>query len=288
MDLDQDSIRDMLGSAWIVAPTPSIIYHVSGQSVMINTVGRKLFGYSVEDTATVQEHYNLYTDASLIRINALSLIKAAFSGKKVQLDAFEFNIVDKYARPTDRWLHLQITVAPLRVRGEIGEYIVAYYVDQTEQAALETQIQQNQQVLDQASAQQSRLMEEIEARSAPVVPIFAGILVMPLIGALDSLRAQNILSSALEQATEHAATTLILDITGVPVVDTLVANYLLQAIRALRLVGTETILVGISPEIAQTMVQLGLRLEDITTRADLQSGLQAALKQQGLAIKAVA
>ena len=67
----------------------------------------------------------------------------------------------------------------------------------------------------------------------------------------------------------------------------MVANYLLQAIQALRLVGTETILVGISPEIAQTMVQLGLRLENITTRADLQSGLQVALKQQGLAIKSV-
>jgi anti-anti-sigma factor len=130
-------------------------------------------------------------------------------------------------------------------------------------------------------------MEEIEARSAPVVPIFAGILVMPLMGALDSLRAQNVMSAALEEATNHAATTLILDITGVPVVDTMVANYLLQAIQALRLVGTETILVGISPEIAQTMVQLGLRLENITTRADLQSGLQVALKQQGLAIKSV-
>jgi hypothetical protein len=123
--MDQNSIRDMMGSAWIVAPMPSIIYHKSGQSVMINTFGRKLFGYSVEDTAIVQEHYNLYKDESLIRANKIHLIEQAFSGKKFLLEAFDFNIVDIYARPTDRWLRLQISIAPLRVDGEIGEYIVA-------------------------------------------------------------------------------------------------------------------------------------------------------------------
>ena len=287
MDLDQDSIRDMMGSAWIVAPTPSIVYHKNGQSVLINTVGRKLFRHSVEDISIVQEHYNLYKDESLLRANVIPLIKQAFEGKKVQLEPFDFNLVDKYAKPTNHWLRLKISLAPLRVKGGIGEYMVAYYTDHSEQAALQEQIQQNQEVWEQATAQQHRLLEEIESRSAPVVPIFAGILVMPLMGALDSLRAQNVMSAALEQSANHAATTLILDITGVPVVDTMVANYLLQAIQALRLVGTDTILVGISPEIAQTMVQLGLKLEDITTRADLQSGLQLALKQQGLAIKAI-
>lgn len=285
--MDQDILRDAIGSAWIVAPIPSIIYYKDGSAVMINTAGRKLFGYSIENMAKVQQNYNVYRDETLIRENVLSALRAAFDGKKIQLDSFNYNIVDEYAKPSDHWIRLQISVAPLRVRGEIGDYIVAYYSDMTRQVALQNELQEKQNVLEQATEQQHRLLEEVEARSVPVVPIIAGILVLPMIGGIDSNRAQQIMSSVLEAATNHAATILILDITGVPVVDTMVANYILQAIRALRLVGTKTILVGIGPEIAQTMVQLGLRLEDITTRADLQSGLQTALRHQGLAIKPV-
>jgi anti-anti-sigma regulatory factor len=282
--MDINVMREIMGGAWVVAPTASLIYHISGKAMMINNGGRRLFGFKPEDLAQIQENYSLYTDETLIRANALPTIREAFAGKKSMLHLDDYAIYDASGRVSDRRVSLELTLLPLRVDGQVGEYLVAYYKDMTQEQALARKVEENQRELAHAVEQQTILRSEIEARSAPVVPIFAGILVMPLIGAVDSLRAQQIMASALEEGMQHSASTLILDITGVPVVDTAVANYILQMIRALRLIGTDTIVVGISPEIAQTIVQLGLRLEDITTRADLQSGLQTALARQNLEI----
>jgi anti-anti-sigma regulatory factor len=282
--MDINVMREIMGGAWVVAPTASLIYHISGKAMMINNGARRLFGFTPEDLAAMQGNYSLYTDETLIRANALPTIREAFAGKKTQLTIDEYAVYTTSGQPSDRRIKLEMTLLPLRVDGQIGEYLVAFYKDVTQEQALARKVEENQRELAQAVEQQTILRSEIEARSAPVVPIFAGILVMPLIGAVDSLRAQQIMASALEEGMQHSANTLILDITGVPVVDTAVANYILQMIRALRLIGTETIVVGISPEIAQTLVQLGLRLEDITTRADLQSGLQTALARQNLEI----
>lgn len=277
-------MREIMGGAWVVAPTASLIYHISGKAMMINNGARRMFGFKPEDLAQIQANYSLYTDETLIRANALPTIREAFAGKKTLLHIDDYAIYTASGQPGDRRIRLELNLLPLRVDGQIGEYLVAFYKDVTAEQALALQVEENQRELAQAVQQQTMLREEIEARSAPVVPIFAGILVMPLIGAIDSMRAQQIMASALDEGMRHSANTLILDITGVPVVDTAVANYILQMIRALRLIGTETIVVGISPEIAQTIVQLGLRLEDITTRADLQSGLQTALARQNLEI----
>ena len=277
-------MREIMGGAWVVAPTAALIYHISGKAMMINNGARRLFGFKPEDLASMQENYSLYTDETLIRANALPTIREAFAGKKTIMHIDDYAIYDASGRPSDRRIKLELNLMPLRVDGQVGEYLVAFYKDVTQEQALARKVEENRRELAQAVEQQTILRSEIEARSAPVVPIFAGILVMPLIGAVDSLRAQQIMASALEEGMQHSANTLILDITGVPVVDTAVANYILQMIQALRLIGTDTIVVGISPEIAQTIVQLGLRLEDITTRADLQSGLQTALARQNLEI----
>jgi anti-anti-sigma regulatory factor len=282
--MDINVMREIMGGAWVVAPTASLIYHISGKAMMINNGGRRMFGFKPEDLPKIQENYSLYTDETLIRANALPTIREAFAGKKSMLYLDDYAIYEASGRVSGRRISLELTLLPLRVDNQVGEYLVAYYKDMTQEQALARKVEENQRELAQAVEQQTILRSEIEARSAPVVPIFAGILVMPLIGAVDSLRAQQIMASALEEGMQHGASTLILDITGVPVVDTAVANYILQMIQALRLIGTDTIVVGISPEIAQTIVQLGLRLEDITTRADLQSGLQTALARQNLEI----
>jgi rsbT co-antagonist protein RsbR len=129
---------------------------------------------------------------------------------------------------------------------------------------------------------QSRLIQEL---SAPIVPIHEGVLVLPLVGAVDSRRASQIMESALEQIVTYQADVLILDITGVPIVDTGVANYILQMARAVTLLGSRVILVGIGAEIAQTIVQLGVDLRDMTTLANLQAGIAYALALQGFAIQ---
>jgi rsbT co-antagonist protein RsbR len=127
-------------------------------------------------------------------------------------------------------------------------------------------------------------MVAIQELSAPLVPIFGGVLVLPLIGVIDSRRAEMIIASLLDGITQREARIVLLDITGVPVVDTAVAHHLLQAARAVRLLGAELVLVGIRPEIAQTIVQLGVNLSDIVTRADLQAGFAYALERHGLQI----
>jgi len=102
--------------------------------------------------------------------------------------------------------------------------------------------------------------------------------IMPLIGSIDSARAQQVLETLLEGVVRARARTAIIDITGVPVVDTQVADALLRAARAAGLLGARVVLTGISPEVAQTLVQLGADLSRITTKATLQSAVADALR----------
>lgn len=114
--------------------------------------------------------------------------------------------------------------------------------------------------------------------SAPVLPIFEHICVVPLIGTIDTERAQLIVDNLLEKVIEYRSHVVLIDITGVPVVDTMVAHHIIQSAEAVRLAGAECILVGIRPEIAQTTVNLGIDLNKIHTKSSLQKGIQTALK----------
>jgi len=133
---------------------------------------------------------------------------------------------------------------------------------------------------------QQRLQQEIIAAqesiirelSTPIIPITDEILVMPLIGTIDSARSQQIMEAMLAAISQSDAQALILDVTGVAVIDTNTANYLLQAARAVQLLGAQVLLVGISPEIAQTIVQLGIDLGGLLTQSTLQAGLDYTLK----------
>ena len=140
----------------------------------------------------------------------------------------------------------------------------------------------------QAEAAELRRQEEIikaqalaiEELSTPLIPITDEILVMPLIGMMDSVRAKQVMTSLLEGLATSRGKFAILDITGVPVVDTAVANALLQAAHAARLLGAEVILTGIRPEVAQTLVHLDTDLKNIITRGTLQSGIAYATKRR--------
>lgn len=125
--------------------------------------------------------------------------------------------------------------------------------------------------------QESAIME----LSTPALELWDGILVLPLVGALDTLRAQQMTELLLETIVQRRSSLVIVDVTGVMVVDTAVARHLVQTIRAVRLLGARTIVVGISAQMAQTMVQLGVELGDVTTSASLGSGLKVALEALG-------
>lgn len=142
---------------------------------------------------------------------------------------------------------------------------------------------------DQIRLEQERLRlqeEVIEAQqvalrelSTPLIPLSDRVVVMPLIGSMDSIRAQQMLDTLLQGVSSHKATTAILDITGVPVVDTQVANTLLRAAQTVKLLGAQVIITGIRPEVAQTLIGLGIDLSGIITRSSLQRGIAFALQQ---------
>jgi rsbT co-antagonist protein RsbR len=121
---------------------------------------------------------------------------------------------------------------------------------------------------------QTAMLNEL---STPVIPLSDDVLVMPLIGAIDSRRAQQVLEMLLESVAASRARTVILDITGVPVVDTQVANALLGAAQSVKLLGARIVITGIRPEVAQTIVGLGVDLQQIVIRATLQSGIAYVL-----------
>lgn len=118
----------------------------------------------------------------------------------------------------------------------------------------------------------------LQELSAPLIPIFEGITVMPLVGTIDTERAKQIMENLLHGAVKHRSEVVLIDITGVPVVDTMVAHHIIQAAEAVRLIGAKCMLVGIRPEIAQTIVNLGINLHRFTTKSTLEKGIEAALE----------
>jgi len=129
-----------------------------------------------------------------------------------------------------------------------------------------------------------RQQEELMELSTPVVKLWEGILALPIIGTLDSARTQIMMESLLEMIVQTGSQVAIIDITGVPTVDTLTAQHLLKTVTAARLMGADCIISGIRPQIAQTIVYLGVDLADITTKASLADAFVLALKRSGFAI----
>ncbi len=130
----------------------------------------------------------------------------------------------------------------------------------------------------------NRQQEEVLELSTPVVKLWDGILALPMIGTLDSARTQVVLESLLQKIVETGSETAIVDITGVPTVDTLVAQHLLKTVTAIRLMGADCIISGVRPQIAQTIVHLGIDLQGVTTKATLADALATALKRSGVTI----
>lgn len=155
--------------------------------------------------------------------------------------------------------------------------VLGMYEDITGQKRLEAErLQAREQMIE---AQQLVLQE----LSTPLIPISDHVVVLPLIGTVDSQRAQQVLETLLQGISAMRARMAILDITGVTIVDTQVANALIQAAQAVRLLGAEVVLTGIRPEVAQTLVGLGVELRGIMTRGTVQSGIAYAVERYGAA-----
>jgi len=173
-----------------------------------------------------------------------------------------------------------------RLRQELGTDAAAL----AEEAWIATELLDNLGLLTFEAYQRSRdevirrQQEELLELSTPVVKLWDGILALPVIGTLDSARTQIVMESLLQRIVETGAEIAIIDITGVPTVDTLVAQHLLKTVTAIRLMGAECIISGIRSQIAQTIVHLGVDLEGVTTKATLADALTLGLKRIGVVV----
>lgn len=150
-------------------------------------------------------------------------------------------------------------------------------VDRMAIHAMDSYVEKRETVIERQRAE----MNEV---SAPVVKLWDRIVTVPLIGTLDSWRAQTVMENLLEAIVAREAEVAIIDITGVGTVDTMVAQHLLKTAAAVRLMGAECVICGVSPKIAQTVVHLGVDLPNVVTRIDLESGLDYAFRKIGLKV----
>lgn len=136
--------------------------------------------------------------------------------------------------------------------------------------------------LNHSLAEQRRTIEDLET---PVLEIWDGILALPLIGSVDTRRAQTMNERLLQRIVETGSEIVLVDISAVPLVDTAVSRHLLETVTAARLLGAEVIIVGLNAVTAMTLVQLGESLSGVTTRTTMAKGLQLALRQQGYVVR---
>jgi len=150
--------------------------------------------------------------------------------------------------------------------------------------SLSTDITERKRVEEERAVFQNQVIamqrEAMLLISTPLIPLADGVVVMPLIGSIDNLRVQQVMETLLEGIVTHQAEVAILDITGVPTIDNLVANALMQTAQAVNLLGAEVVLTGIQPKLAQTLVALGADLRSLVTRSSLQSGIAYALERK--------
>jgi rsbT co-antagonist protein RsbR len=136
---------------------------------------------------------------------------------------------------------------------------------------------------DQAQTVEEQRLTILEL-TTPIISVWEGILALPIVGSMDTARAQTMNEALLEKIVETGAEIVILDITGVPIVDTALAKHLLETVSAARLLGAEVLIVGLSARTAMTMVHLGLDLGGVTTRTTLAKGLELAFDRLGFEV----
>ncbi|HEU5100099.1 MAG TPA: STAS domain-containing protein [Roseiflexaceae bacterium] len=179
--------------------------------------------------------------------------------------------------PTREQLLVEVAQLNQRVAELQARVVEIEHTEQALRASSEAQLRE-------INTQQQQLLDVIREISTPIMPVHDEVLVLPLVGTIDSARSARIMETLLTGIQENAAEVVIIDITGVPIVDTAVANHLIQATRAATLLGAHCVLVGVSAEVAQTLVQLGVNLSTLVTRSNLQAGITYALERQGRAI----
>lgn len=237
-------------------------YDMTGKLIYLNAAGYQLYGYTPDDLP------NLHA----------STIDPAFTADVIERLANRLRtegaiLIEREHRHREGH-SIPVEATNSYVAFDNREYICVVIRDITDRKKAEAEHAALQQQI--INAQQDALREI----STPLIPISDEIVIMPLVGTIDSMRAQQIMETLLEGVAHYQSELAILDITGVSMVDTQVAQALVRAAQAVKLLGARAILTGIKPQIAQTLVHLGVELEDIITYGSFQSGVAAALARR--------
>lgn len=277
-DITEEKRSDLLlqNGEWLQAqfldalPVGVCVVDMQGRLFYMNQVAQRLLGAGtallsdVDHFAAEFHAYLLGTDQEY-PIDQLPL-KRALAGERTMIEDLEI-------QHPDRRITLEVKGMPILSASGTVIHAMASFADVTErrmaQEALRLRAEQEEVIHAQAAS--------LQELSTPLLTINDGIVVMPLIGAIDSARAKQVMEVLLSGVAERHATTAILDITGVAVVDTQVANALVRVAQATKLLGAQVIITGIRPEIAQTLIGLGVELSGIVTRSTLQSGITYAM-----------
>jgi len=253
--------------------------------------------------AFYQELILKHSESRLFFTDQATLQRAMVAQKRYFLELFSSAVDLNYMenRLKVGTTHQRIGVAPKWYLGAYAHYLrlisERLFAERGYSAESQEAIQSLQKLIsfDMAIAIETYIAAGLEAvarhqaaireLSTPVIQLYERVLLLPLIGTIDTGRAMQVMENVLMRVVERQAKVIILDIAGVPVVDTRVANHLLQTTEAVRLLGASTVLTGISPQVAQTMVQLGVDLSKMHTRASLEEGLELALGLTGRYIR---
>ncbi|MFH1134652.1 MAG: PAS domain-containing protein [Pseudomonadota bacterium] len=233
-------------------PTPVMVVDKDFKITFMNDAGRKFLGKPWDKIAG-QNCYNLL-NSTHCRTPECRMRQAMETGER-RTSRNELNL-DGQITP------IEYTAAPLK--DENGQVIggLEYVIDITERVRHEQKLRE-----------QSRTIQEI---STPAIKLWDRIVVLPVVGVVDSLRAQQMMNAMLNKITETSAKVIIMDIQGVAAVDTAVANHLIKITKATKLMGCRCIISGISSAVAQTLVQLGINLGEVTTNSTLEDALADA------------
>lgn len=201
-------------------------------------------------------------------LGALSKTRAAKGQSAAETSVFVLAL----KKPLFTALQRRLTADPAAMAASL--WALSTTIDKLAQHTVGTYQQAREEII-------RRQQEELLELSTPVVKLWDGVLAVPMIGVLDSSRTQMVMEALLQRIVETGSELAIIDITGVPTVDTLVAQHLLKTVTAIRLMGADCIISGIRPQIAQTIVHLGIDLQGVRTKATLADALALALQQTG-------
>lgn len=253
--------RDRLDQSFLNTPLATIEWDASGTISFWNPSAERIFGWTAAEALGQNIIALLVPDIALAQVQMI--VDTLLEGTNP--NSRNLNRTKAGQLISCQWYNALL-------RDEAGNVIGA--LSQTEDISDQVRNQEERGELQQQVIEaQAAALREL---STPLIPLANGVVAMPLIGSIDTARAQQVLEDLLTGVAEQHARVAILDITGVPIVDTQVANVLLQAAQAVRLLGAQVILTGIRPEVAQTLVGLGVDLRGIVTLSTLQSGITYA------------